>query len=145
MSIYPWFKALHVLAACALIGPMMLIQRWQYLVRHEVGRRALNELHRLTGLGGWVLFLSGVILLFLQQGGMLHQPWMWISIVLFVAIQLFDHFWADRRETTLEQDAAPVPDLSPGLPSDRALGIWLVVKLALYSLIFLFMMLKPGI
>ena len=29
--------------------------------------------------------------------------WMQISIGLFIAIQLFDHFWADTREDQLEK------------------------------------------
>lgn len=76
---------------------------------------------------------------------MLYLTWMWISIGLFLAIQLFDHFWADRHEAALEQDEHPKTILSSEAPSDRALAIWLIAKLPLYVLILVLMTLKPDI
>jgi hypothetical protein len=65
-------------------------------------------------------------MLFLQNGRMLSLVWMQFSLGLFIAIQLFDHFWADAREDRLEH-----------FPSDSvtALKIWLIAKLGLYSFI----------
>lgn len=134
MSIYIFLKVLHILAAFALVGPLMLTPRWLYLARYEVGRAVLHDLHLLTGLAGWLVLISGGVMVYLQEGGMLFPLWMQVAIGLFVAIQLFDHFWADRREEELEQD----PDVSVA-----ALKIWLIVKLGLYSFITLLMVLKP--
>ena len=134
MNTYTLIKALHVLTAFALVGPLMLAPRWLYLARHDVGRTALHDLHRLTGIAGWLVLISGGVMLVLQRGGMIFSLWMQLSIALFVAIQLFDHFWADRREDELEHN----PDVSTS-----ALKRWLIIKLGLYVLITLLMLLKP--
>lgn len=134
MNTYILVKALHVLTAFALVGPLMLAPRWLYLARHEVGRSALRDLHRLTGIAGWLVLISGGIMLALQRGGMIFSLWMQVSIALFVVIQLFDHFWADRREDELERNPAT---------STSALKRWLIIKLGLYVLITLLMLLKP--
>lgn len=133
MNTYTLVKALHVLTAFALVGPLMLAPRWLYLARHEAGRSVLHDLHRLTGIAGWLVLISGGIMLGLQRGGMISSPWMQCSIALFVAIQLFDHFWADRREDELEHNL----DVSTS-----ALKRWLIIKLGLYVLITLLMLLK---
>jgi hypothetical protein len=111
----------------------MLAPRWLYLARHEAGRSALHDLHRLTGVAGWLVLISGGLMLGLQRGGMIFSLWMQCSITLFVAIQLFDHFWADRREDELEHN----PDVSTS-----ALKRWLFIKPGLYVLITLLMLLK---
>ena len=134
MNTYTLIKALHVLSAFALVGPLMLAPRWLYLARHDVGRTALHDLHRLTGIAGWLVLISGGVMLVLQRGGMIFSLWMQLSIALFVAIQLFDHFWADRREDELEHN----PDVSTS-----ALKRWLIIKLGLYVLVTLLMLLKP--
>ena len=134
MNTYTLIKALHVLSAFALVGPLMLAPRWLYLARHDVGRTALHDLHRLTGIAGWLVLISGGVIFVLQRGGMIFSLWMQLSIALFVAIQLFDHFWADRREDELEHN----PDVSTS-----ALKRWLIIKLGLYVLVTLLMLLKP--
>ena len=73
-------------------------------------------------------------MLVLQNGGMFFSIWMQFSIALFVAIQLFDHFWADRREEELEHNPKT---------STSSLKIWLIIKLGLYVLITMLMVLKP--
>ena len=134
MSSYIIVKFLHILSAFALVGPLILTPRWLYLARHEVGQSALKDLHRLTGISGWILLISGGVMLFLQDGGMLFSLWMQLAIALFIAIQIFDHFWADRREDEMENNPdAPV----------KSLKIWLIVKLAIYTLITLLMVVKP--
>lgn len=134
MSSYILLEVLHVLAAFALVGPLMLAPRWLYLARHDVGRTALHDLHRLTGFAGWLVLLSGGVMLVLQNGGMFFSLWMQFSIALFVAIQLFDHFWADRREEELEHNPKT---------STSSLKIWLIIKLGLYVLITMLMVLNP--
>lgn len=104
MNGYLWLEVVHILAGFALVGPLMLAPRWLYLARHELGRRALHELHQLTGIAGWIVFISGGVMLYLQHGGMLFSLWMQVAIALFLAVQLFDHFWADRREEELERN-----------------------------------------
>jgi uncharacterized membrane protein len=134
MNSYVFIKVLHILAAFTLVGPLMLAPRWLHLTRHDAGRLALQDLHRLTGISGWLVLISGGTMLVLQHGGMLFSLWVQFSIALFVAIQLFDHFWADRQEEELENN----PKLSMS-----SLKIWLIIKLGLYILITLFMVLKP--
>jgi uncharacterized membrane protein len=133
MNGYFFLKMLHVLAAFALVGPLILAPRWLYLARHDAGRSALRDLHRLTGISGWLVLISGGIMLILQQGGMLFSLWMQVSIAMFVLIQIFDHFWADRREEELEHN----PETSTS-----SLKVWLIIKPGLYFLITMLMLLK---
>lgn len=133
MNSYTFLKMLHVLAAFALVGPLMLAPRWLYLARHDVGRTALHDLHQLTGIAGWLVLISGGVMLVFQHGGMVFSLWMQFSIALFVLIQLFDHFWADRREEELEHNPKT---------STSSLKIWLIIKLGLYFLITMLMVLK---
>lgn len=134
MNSYIFLKVLHILAAFALVGPLMLTPKWLYLARHEVGRSALADLHRLTGIAGWLVLISGGVMLLFQHGGMLFSLWMQFAIALFVAIQLFDHFWADRREEELEHNPQT---------STSVLKSWLIAKLGLYVFITMLMVLKP--
>jgi hypothetical protein len=133
--IYSGMVIVHILAAFALVGPLMLAPKWLYLARHEISRAALHDLHRLTGIAGWLVLISGGVMLLLQQGGMRYAFWMQSAIALFLAIQLFDHFWADRREEALAHD--------PSAPT-TALICWLWIKLALYFFITVLMILKPA-
>lgn len=134
MNIYIALKALHVLAAFALVGPLMLTPKWLSMASHEVGRSALRDLHRLTGIAGWIVLISGGIMLILQRGAMLLSFWMQFSVALFIVIQIFDHFWADRREEELE--------LNPQI-STLPLKAWLITKLGLYALIAILMVSMP--
>ena len=72
-------------------------------------------------------------MLFFSGGGMLSLFWMQLSIALFLAVQLFDHFWADRREKEIEQNSQV---------SIKALKIWMILKLGLYASITILMVLK---
>lgn len=134
MDSYNTIKVLHFLAAIALIGPLILTPRWLHLYHNDMGRKILHEVHLLTGIAGWTVLISGLIMLFLQGVEMLSLLWIQASLGLFIAIQLFDHFWADTREKQLEKS----PDNS--MPE---LKIWLVIKLGLYSFIVILMTLKP--
>jgi len=131
---YDTLKIVHFLAVIALIGPLILTPKWLHLYRNDMGRKLLHEVHLVVGIGGWTVFISGLIMLFLQNGTMLSFLWMQVSIGLFIAIQLFDNFWADTREDQLEQ----FPNTSV-----TALKIWLIIKLGLYSFIVVLMILKP--
>jgi len=92
----------------------------------------LHEVHIVIGIGDWTVLISGFIMLFLQNRELLSSLWMQISIGLFIAIQLFDHFWADTREDQLEK----FPDYS------RVLKTWLIMKIGLYPFIVILMILK---
>lgn len=134
MTSYDTIKILHVFAAMALIGPLILTPRWLHLYSNNIGRKLLHEVHLVIGIGGWIVLISGFIMLVLQNGVMLSFLWMRVSIGLFIAIQLFDHFWADTYEEQLEK--------FPDHPV-TALKIWLIIKLGLYSFIVVLMILKP--
>jgi hypothetical protein len=136
MSIYEGMKILHVFAVIALVGPLILTPRWLYLYQHDAGRKALHELHTLTGSAGWVVLISGGVMLWLQNGAMLSLFWMQFSLAVFIMIQLFDHFWADKHEEALENNPKQTAS---------ALKIWLIVKLLLYAFIALLMLWQPQI
>jgi uncharacterized membrane protein len=132
--VYPFLLLIHVISAIALVGPMMLTPRWIGLLRSEIGRAALRDLHRQTGMAGWSLAISGLALLGQQHWTLLGTPWMQFSIALFAGIQVVDHGWADRQEELIEQRAAS---------ATSALRTWLIVKLAAYVSIVALMSIKP--
>jgi len=125
---------LHIFVVIGLIGPLILTPRWLYLYKHEIGKEVLHDVHRLTGISGLLVFLSGGILLWIQDFELLSFTWMQVSIGIFIGLQLFDHFWADAKEEALETN----PELSVS-----KLKFWLLIKLGLYSIITLLMILKP--
>jgi uncharacterized membrane protein len=134
LNSYDTIKILHFLAVIVLIGPLVLTPKWLHLYRNDMGRKLLHELHLLTGIAGWTVLISGIVMLFLQNGEMLSFLWMQASLGLFIAIQLFDHFWADAREDRLENSLDS---------STTALKTWLIIKLGLYTIIVVLMILKP--
>lgn len=134
MSGYLLFKVVHVLAAFGLVGPLMLTPKWLHLACHDSGRLALRDLHRLTGISGWLVLISGGIMLYLQHGGMIFSLWMQFSIAAFAIVQIFDHFWADRREDEIEHN--PETSTAP-------LKIWLITKLVVYFVIAILMVIEP--
>lgn len=132
---YVTIKVLHVLAAFALVGPLILVPGWLYLYREKHGRLVLNDLHRLTSVAGWIVFLSGCILLAMLDGALLYTLWIQVSIFLFITVQVIDHFWADKKEIELENgnEKSLIP-----------LRTWLFIKLGCYFLITFLMMVKVG-
>jgi len=131
---YNLSKILHLFAVIALIGPLIFTPKWLYLYRNKMGRKLLHELHLVTGVAGWIVLLSGILMLYLQNWALLSLVWIQISLGLFIVIQIFDHFWADVQEEKLEQNSDA---------SSKKLQIWLVVKLGLYAFITILMILKP--
>jgi hypothetical protein len=135
MSAYLFVKIIHILAAIALVGPLALAPRWLTLSNEPVAQRMLNDLHLQTSIAGWTLLIAGVAILYVLGGSFLGAFWMQISIGLYLFVQVFDHFWADKRE---EQ-------LANGLFSAvQPLRIWLIAKLVIYCGIAAVMVLKPS-
>jgi len=135
MNYYEILKTLHVFSTIALIGPLLLTPRWLYLYQHDMGKKLLHELHLLTGIAGWIVFLSGMLILWVEGWSLLSTLWIQISLGLFISIQLFDHFWADKREDELEKGHTS---------SLNELKVWLVVKILLY-LVIAFLMVEKTI
>jgi len=126
MYYYEILKTLHIFSTIALVGPLILTPRWLYLYQNEIGKKLLHELHLLTGVAGWIVFLSGILMLWVEGWSLLSTLRIQISLSLFISIQLFDHFWADKREEELENS---------NTSSLNELKIWLVVKILLYLVI----------
>jgi hypothetical protein len=59
---------------------------------------------------------------------------MQLSIGLYLFVQVFDHFWADKREDELAGGSAA---------AIQPLRGWLIAKLALYVIITIAMVIKP--
>ena len=136
MNTYQLLLILHVVAAIAFIGPLMLTPRLLHLLRNDAGRSTLQILHRQIGIAGWVLLLAGMLLLYQQQWAWLQTGWMRLSLALFIGAQAIDHLWADREESRLENDL--------GLPEAR-LKTWLLIKLMVWLLICALMVSKPAL
>jgi len=133
MHYYEIFKTLHIFSTIALVGPLLLTPRWLYLYQHDMGKKLLHELHLLTGISGWIVFLSGMLMLWVEGWSLLSTLWIQISLGLFIGIQLFDHFWADKREEELENS---------NILSLHELKFWLIIKILLYLFITFLMVIK---
>jgi len=133
MHYYEILKTLHIFSTIALVGPLLLTPRWLYLYQNDMGKKLLHELHLLTGIAGWIVFLSGILMLWVEEWSLLSTLWIQTSLSLFIFIQLFDHFWADKREDELENSHTS---------SVHELKVWLVVKILLYLVITFLMITK---
>ena len=136
MNTYQLLLILHVVAAIAFIGPLMLAPRLLHLLRNDAGRSTLQIMHRQIGIAGWVLLLAGTMLLYQQQWAWLQTGWMRLSLALFIGAQAIDHFWADREESKLENDM--------GMPETR-LKTWLLIKVMVFLVICALMVSKPAL
>jgi len=133
MNSYEIFKTLHLFSTIALVGPLLLTPRWLYLYQNEMGKKLLHELHLLTGVSGWIVFVSGMLMLWVEGWSLLSTLWIQISLGLFIGIQIFDHFWADKREEELENS---------NTSALNELKVWLIVKILLYLFITFLMVVK---
>jgi len=133
MNSYEIFKTQHIFSTIALVGPLLLTPRWLYLYQNEMGIKLLHELHLLTGIAGWIVFISGMLMLWVEEWSLLSILWIQISLGLFIVIQLFDHFWADTREEELEKNINS---------SLKELKVWVIVKIMLYLFITFLMVVK---
>lgn len=136
MNTYQLLLILHVAAATAFIGPLMLAPRLLHLLRSDAGRSTLQIIHRQIGIAGWLLLLGGMIMLYQQQWAWLQTGWMRLSLALFIGAQAIDHLWADREESKLENDM--------GLP-DARLKTWLLIKVMVFLVICALMASKPAL
>ena len=136
MNTYTFLLILHVVAAMAFIGPMMLTPRLLKLIREPAGRDTLHKLHQQIAVAGWVLLAGGLILLYQQQWDWLHMGWMRLSLALFIGAQAIDHFWADKVEEKMEQGYEQ---------ADARLETWLCIKLAMILTICALMIAKPAL
>ena len=134
MNFYKILLWLHIISAILLLFPSIFIPRLFHLYKTKKGQKTLNKIHTIIGIGGWTLLISGIVILYLQNGAMLSCLWMQFSLALFVLIQAIDHFWADTQEEILER----------GMQTDTSrLKIWMIVKLLGYVLIALLMVIQP--
>ena len=134
MSFYTILIFLHTIAAMLLL-PLITLPKLFNMHESKEGRLLLHRLHAVIGVGGWMLIITGSIMLYLQNGAMLYFLWMQFSLALFVTIQVIDHFWADRQEECLE---------SGKLIDYSKLKLWMVAKIFGYGLIALLMVTQPS-
>lgn len=135
MNTYQLLLILHLVAAIAFVGPLLLAPRLLHLLRNDAGRATLHVLHQQIGIAGWLLLLGGLVLLYQQQWVWLQTGWMRLSLALFIAVQAIDHLWADREEEQLENELAR---------SNTRLKTWLVIKVAAFLIICALMVSKPA-
>ena len=135
MNTYQLLLILHLVAAIAFVGPLLLAPRLLHLLQNAAGRATLRILHQQIGIAGWLLLLGGLVLLYQQQWAWLQTGWMRLSLALFVAVQAIDHLWADREEGQLENDLAR---------SNTRLKTWLLIKVTVLLIICALMVCKPA-
>ena len=135
MNTYQLLLILHLVAAIAFVGPLLLTPRLLHLLQNAAGRATLRILHQQIGIAGWLLLLGGLVLLYQQQWAWLQTGWMRLSLALFVAVQAIDHLWADREEGQLENDLAR---------SNTRLKTWLLIKVTVLLIICALMVCKPA-
>lgn len=136
MHTYTLLLILHIVAAIAFIGPMMLTPRLLHLMRDATGCDTLHTLHQQIGVAGWLLLAGGLVLLYQQEWAWLQMGWMRLSLALFIGAQAIDHFWADKVEEKMEQGYAQ---------AGASLKTWLCLKLAVFLTICALMIAKPAL
>lgn len=136
MHTYTLLLILHIVAAIAFIGPMMLTPRLLHLMRDATGRDTLHTLHQQIAVAGWLLLAGGLVLLYQQEWAWLQMGWMRLSLALFIGAQAIDHFWADKVEEKMEQGYAQ---------AGASLKTWLCLKLAVFLTICALMIAKPAL
>lgn len=136
MNTHTFLLILHVVAAIAFIGPMLLTPRLLKLMRDAAGRDTLHKLHQQIAVAGWALLAGGLVLLYQQQWAWLQMGWMRLSLALFIGAQAIDHLWADKVEAKVEQGYAQ---------AGARLGIWLCIKLAVFLIVCALMIAKPAL
>ncbi|NVI84616.1 hypothetical protein [Janthinobacterium sp. BJB401] len=136
MHTYTFLLILHIVAAIAFIGPMMLTPRLLHLMREPAGRDTLHKLHQQIAVAGSILLIGGLVLLYQQEWAWLHMGWMQLSLALFIGAQAIDHFWADKVEEKMEQGYAQ---------AGARLKTWLCIKLAVFLTICALMIAKPAL
>ena len=125
---------LHIISAFSFIGAIMFIAfKGIKLSQNQQGISIVKKAHLLTAISGWLLLLTGFSLLYVVNGIFLTYNWMRFSIGLFLFIQFFDHFWADKQEEKNEQR----------ITKFSYLNIWLILKVLFSLIIMLLMYLKP--
>ena len=134
MNLYIILLWLHITSAFLLLFPSIFIPNLFHLYENEKEQQILHKMHTLIGMGGWMLLLSGIVMLYLQNGAMLSYLWMQFSLVSFVLIQAIDHLWADKQEEILECGEQT---------NASKLKMWTIVKLLGYGLIALLMVIQP--
>jgi len=82
MNTYLIILLTHIFTAFMLIAPLLAVPFLFHLYKNEKGRLLLHKLHLVAGTGGAIVLLSGIVMLFLQNGAMLLFLWMIVSIVL---------------------------------------------------------------
>ena len=128
--LYQVILNLHIISAFFFIGLNLFIAlKWKKLSKNK--KHILKKVHQFIEIFGWILFLTGFILIYILKGQLLLFNWMKFSIGLFLFIQLFDHFWADKQEIKIKNI------------NDVHLNIWLILKVFFYSFIMFLMYVKP--
>ena len=84
MNFYNTLVWLHIISAILLLFPSIFIPQLFHLYKTKKGQDTLQKIHTIIGIGGWTLLLSGLVMLYLQNGAMLSFLWMQFSLVLFV-------------------------------------------------------------
>lgn len=135
MTTYQLLLILHVVAAIAFVGPLLLAPRLLHLLRSDAGRATHHLLHQQIGIAGWVLLLGGLGLLYQLQWAWLQSGWMQLSLALFIGVQAIDHLWADREERRMENGDTV---------SHARLKTWLLVKVTVFLIICALMVSKPA-
>ena len=134
MNFYSTLVWLHIISVILLLFPSIFLPQLFHLYKTKKGQDTLQKIHTIIGIGGWTLLLSGLVMLYLQNGEMFSFLWMQFTLVLFVLIQIIDHFWADKQEEMLEN----------GEEIDiNRLKVWTIVKLFSYGVIALLMEVQP--
>ena len=131
---YKLILNLHIIAAFSFIGAILFVAiSGVKLSQNKIGAKIVKRAHVLSAIAGATLFLTGLILVYSVSVLFLTYHWMQFSIALFLFIQFFDHFWADRQE---RRNGNSILKFS-------YLHSWLILKVFLSLIIMFLMYVKP--
>ncbi|WP_226093667.1 hypothetical protein [Dickeya oryzae] len=106
---YNLMKLLHALAAVAATGPLLFapwlswrLQSCQQNPEKQLLLSGLTITDRFYNVAGWLLMISGAVMLWLDDWHRLFQLWFVLSVAFFVIDSIAEKKWRDPATTALD-------------------------------------------
>lgn len=106
---YNLMKLIHALAAVAATGPLLFapwlswrLQSCQQNTEKQLLLSGLTITDRFYNIAGWLLMISGAVMLWMEDWHRLFQLWFVLSVALFVIDSIAEKKWRDPATTALD-------------------------------------------
>jgi len=138
---------IHAVAAVFAVGPI-LFAPWlgKQLIQKETGSpyflRGLRATEKFYNVGGWVLIVSGLALLYLTDWAALKQAWLWFCVALFAIDSGLEKWLREPAYAKLENQGGKGVEWNVAA---RRLQLGLLAQGILVGGILLLMLVRPTV